>query len=220
MSLKDFSIFQILGKTEQEMKTLTQAPLDFWVRQVRQTKDPAAALSLLNSAEEWTAEQKVLIIKGMLTLNLVSFLTQNKVDFLDYDGWRKYMEENPFAPAVTLEVPKESVMELSVYAMKILRPRVTRDMVRSGRTPKPQKLLGSLLETWVSSEEEKRFFFIGWAIYATVMKTQDQASMSLPLEKKAVSAEPEVVKAGSSSVNSDQVCDLNDVMNRVKKDNS
>lgn len=220
MSLQDFSIFQILGKTEQEMKALTQRPLDFWVRQVRQTKDPAAALSLLNEAEEWTAEQRVFVIKGMLTLNLVSFLTQNKVDFLDYDGWKRYMEETPFAPAVTLEVPKEAVVELSVQAMKVLRPRVTRDMVRSGRAPKPQKLLGTLLEQWISGEEEKRLFFIGWAIYATVMKTQEQAAMSLPLERKAVSSDPEVIKSGTKTADSDQLCDLDSVMNRVKRANA
>jgi len=220
MSLQDFSIFQVLGKTEQEMKALSQRPLDFWVRQVRQTKDPAAALNMLKDAEEWTAEQRVLVIKGMLTLNLVSFLTQNKVDVLDYDGWKKYMEENPFAPAVTLEVPKETVVELSVQAMKVLRPRVTRDMVRSGRAPKPQKLLGNLLEIWISGEEEKRLFFIGWAIYATVMKTQEQAAMSLPLEKKAVAENPEVIKSETQPADSGQLCDLDSVMNRVKRANA
>jgi hypothetical protein len=37
------------------------------------------------------------VIKGMLTLNLVSFLTSNKVDFLDYDGWKKYMQRIPLS---------------------------------------------------------------------------------------------------------------------------
>lgn len=219
MSLQDFSIFNVLGKTEAEMKQLTQRALDFWVRQVKTTKEPTEALRLLSEAEEWTDGQKILVVKGMLTLNLVSFLTQNKVDFLDYDGWREHMKENPFAPAETLKVPRDEVVELSVQAMRTLRPRVTRDMVRSGRAPKPQKLLGNLVEQWISTEEEKRLFFIGWAVYATVMKTQEQAAMSVPIEKKGVSAsaEPEVVKSEIKPANSEQLCDLGSIMGRVKR---
>lgn len=52
MSLEDFSIFDSLGMTEQDLKSEAKRPLNFWVRQVRETKDPAEALKLLNMAEE------------------------------------------------------------------------------------------------------------------------------------------------------------------------
>lgn len=218
MSLEDFSIFDSLGMTEQELKAEAKRPLDFWVRQVRETKDPAEALKLLNMAEEWTPEQRISVIKGMLTLNLVSFLTSNNVDFLDYDGWKKYMQENPFVPAQILDIPNEGVMELSVQAMKILRPKVTKDMMKSGRAPKPQKLLSKLLDHWIppARKEEKILFFIGWTIYATVMNTQAQAGMSIPIEKKAVSLAVESGKEVKPIDESGQLCDINDLMARIK----
>lgn len=216
MNLDNFSIFDVLGMTEQELKAEAKRPLDFWVRQVKQVKDPGVALGMLSQAEEWSPEQKITVIRGMLTMNLVSFLTSNKVDFLDYDGWKKYMQENPFVPAQTLEVPNDKVVDLAVQAMKILRPKVTRDMTKSGRAPKPQKLLGQLVNTWLTSPEEKKLFFIGWAIYATVMKTQAQAGMSFPIEKKAVSEAIKPDKEVKSIEESGQLCDVNDIMARLK----
>jgi len=215
--LENFSIFNILGMTEQDLKAQVKRPLDFWLKEVRTVKDPGEALSLLNQAEEWTAEQKITVIKGMLTLNLVSFLTSNKVDFLDYDGWKKYMQENPFVPAQTLEIPNDKVVDLSVQAMKVLRPKVTRDMMRSGRAPKPQKLLGQLVEIWIKEDEEKKLFFIGWAIYATVMRTQAQAGMSIPIETKAVAEAIRPEKSLKPLDESGQLCDVNDIMARLKK---
>jgi len=218
MSPEDFSIFDSLGMTEQELKAKAKRPLDFWVRQVRETKDPAQALKLLNKGEEWTPEQRISVIKGMLTLNLASFLTSNNVDFLDYDGWKKCMQENPFIPAQILDIPNERVVELSVQAMKTLRPKVTKDMMKSGRAPKPQKLLSKLLDQWIppARKEEKILFFIGWAIYATVMKTQAQAGMSIPIEKKAVSLAVESGKEVKPIDESGQLCDINDLMARIK----
>ncbi len=217
MNLEDFSIFDTLGMTEQELKSVTDRSLHFWLLQVRKTKDPAEALRMLNMTEEWTPEQSISVVKGMLTLNLVSFLISNRIDFLDYEGWEKYMKENPFAPATSLGIPNSEIIALSVRGMKVLRPKVTRDMVASGRAPKPQKLLKQLVEIWARDKEEKILFFIGWAIYATVMKTQAQAGMSIPIEKKTVSVAVEPDKEIKPIEESGQLCDVNDIMARLKR---
>jgi hypothetical protein len=46
--LENFSIFDILGMPEQNLKAQVKRSLDFWLKEVRMVKDPGEALALLN----------------------------------------------------------------------------------------------------------------------------------------------------------------------------
>lgn len=200
----EFSIFSAMGADEDKMRAETSFITDMWFRQSRTATDQGEALAVVAKWAKWTPLDRQVVIKGMLALNLVDFLMNQTIDYLNYDMWKTEMEKSLFAPAVTLEIPNSTVIDLSIEAMQTLRPKVTRDMARSGRLPKPQRLLGSLIEKWIPNKDDLKLFFIGWVIYSTVMRLN-----AAPKKKKGVTEVKGTATEG--------LCELDQVLGRLNK---
>jgi hypothetical protein len=168
---------------EREVATASLQPwLDTWAEETRKVQNPEAGLRVLCDSIPFDDGQRLYILRGMLTLNLILFLLnmggRGKINIPE---WRKEMLKLNFMPAVVMGIGNETFADMAAEILKKLNPQYTEEDYRLRTIPEPEDLLSVLIERWCPDEPSKVLFLLGWAIYDITVETQAKKTKKAPV---------------------------------------